>query len=174
MQWIFGKSAMWFFATMAAAAVAFAAGQGTSLPEGEGKQLVSEVCAACHSLESVTSQQLDKEGWKDVVTRMVASGASIDEKQVPIITEYLAKNFGPQVSDATAQVGGGLPDSEGKLILQNACTTCHDLDLVTGTQASKQGWQDIVNNMNAKGAGLSDKDTAVLVEYLATAFPEKK
>ena len=174
MKWIFGNSAMWFFTTTAAAAIAFAAGQATQLPDGEGKQLVADVCAACHSLDDVTKQSLDKEGWKDVVQRMVANGASIDDKQVPVITEYLAKNFGPKNADAAAQGGGGLPDGEGKQILQNVCTTCHDLDLVTGTQASKQGWEDIIKSMNAKGAGLSDKDTSLLVDYLAKAFPEKK
>src|SRR5947199_955539 len=41
-----------------------------------------------------------------VVQRMVANGASIDDKQVPVITEYLAKNFGPKNADAAAQGGG--------------------------------------------------------------------
>jgi hypothetical protein len=118
--------------------------------------------------------ELDKEGWKDVVVRMITNGATIEEKQVPIFTEYLAKNFGPKNSKSSPGGGGGLPDGEGKQILENVCTACHDLDLVTGTQANKQGWEDIVKSMNAKGAGLSDKDTSVLVEYLAKAFPEKK
>jgi len=174
MKWIFGTSAMWLFATVAVAAVAFAAGQ--QLPEGEGKQVVTDACGSCHSLEPITKQELDKDGWKDIVQRMIANGASIDDKQVPLITDYLAKNFGPKNSGAAAQGGGGggLPDGEGKQILQNVCTTCHDLDLVTGTQASKEGWEDIVKSMNAKGAGLSDKDTLVLVDYLSKAFPAKK
>jgi len=174
MKRIFGTSASWFFATIAVAAVAFAAGQATQLPEGEGKQLVTDACGSCHDLEPITKQELDKEGWKDLIQRMVANGASIDDKQIPIITEYLAKNFGPKNSGAAAAGGGGLPDGEGKQILQNVCTTCHDLDLVTGTQASKAGWEDIVKSMNAKGAGLSDKDTSLLIDYLAKAFPEKK
>ena len=174
MKWILGKSAMWLVMTIAAAVVAFAASQGTQLPEGEGKQLVGDLCTACHGLELVTEKELDKDGWKEVVVRMMANGATIDEKQIPVITEYLAKNFGPKKSASSQGGGGGLPDGEGKQILQNVCTTCHDLDLVTSTQANKQGWEDILKSMNAKGAGLSDKDTSVLIEYLAKAFPEKK
>jgi cytochrome c5 len=173
MKGIFGKTAMWLFVTVAVAAVAFAAGQ--SLPEGDGKKIVEDVCASCHSLDPIRQQQLDKDGWKDLVVKMQGYGAPLDEKQVATVTDYLTKNFGPK---AAAGGGGGgaasnASDEEAKKLIEGICASCHDSGLVTGTTNTKEGWQETVQSMNAKGAGLSEKDVEMLVNYLARTYPQK-
>jgi len=162
---------MWVFATVAVAAVAFAAGQ--TMPEGDGKKIVEDVCASCHSLDPITKQQLDKEGWKDLVVKMQGYGAPLDEKQVATVTDYLSKNFGPKAAGGAAAASGA-SDEEAKKIIEGICASCHDSGLVTGSTNTKEGWQDTVASMNAKGAGLSEKDVELLVNYLAKTYPEKK
>jgi cytochrome c5 len=170
MDRIFGRTAMWLFATVAVATVAFAAGQ--TMPEGDGKKIVEDVCASCHSLDPITKQQLDKDGWKDIVLKMQGYGAPLDEKQVATVTDYLAKNFGPKAAGGAA--GSSASDEEAKKIIEGVCASCHDSGLVTGTTNTKEGWQDTVRNMNAKGAGLSDTDVELLVNYLAKTYASKE
>src|SRR6059036_2290839 len=148
MNRIFGRTAMWVFATVAVAAVAFAAGQ--TLPEGDGKKIVEDVCAACHSIEPITKQNLDKEGWKDLVSKMQGYGATLDDRQVATVTDYLTKNFGPKAAGGgggDAAAGSSASDEEAKKIISGVCSSCHDPDLVTGSTNTKEGWLETVQSM---------------------------
>ena len=75
---------------------------------------------------------------------------------------------------AVAQGGGGSNDAAAKKILEDVCTACHDLDLVSDQHLSKEDWTSVVSSMQAKGASLDDKDKPMLVEYLAKTYPPKK
>jgi hypothetical protein len=100
---------------------------------------------------------------------MVSNGAQVDGKDMPVLIDYLVKNFGPAApAGQTAQSGSS--DGDAKKILENNCTTCHDLDLVSSQKLSKDEWQSIVSSMIAKGATVSDKEAPVLVEYLAKTY----
>ena len=62
------------------------------LPEGEGKKLLEERCASCHSLKPVVSLKQSQGTWKELVVKMdqadvVTGGAnSVD----------LASKYGPR------------------------------------------------------------------------------
>ena len=103
---------------------------------------------------------------------MVSNGAQVDAKDMPVLIDYLVKNFG-NAPAAQAQGGGANNDAAAKKILEDVCTTCHDLDLVSGQHLSKDDWQSLVSSMVAKGANLSDKDAPVLVDYLAKTYGKK-
>src|SRR5690348_8851931 len=60
MKWIFGRTAMWIWATLALATMAFAAVQDPPLPEGDGKKVLQAACTACHGLDGVVRLHLDK------------------------------------------------------------------------------------------------------------------
>jgi cytochrome c5 len=176
MKWIFGRAAMWTWATFALATMAFAAVQNVQLPDGDGKKVLQTACTACHGLDGVVNLHLDKDGWEGLVSSMVSNGAQVDTKDYPVLIDYLVKNFGPsKPAGQQAQGGGsGNSDAAGKKILEDVCTACHDLDLVSDQHLSKTEWQQIVVSMVAKGANLTDKDTPVLVDYLAKMYPPKK
>ncbi len=173
MKWIFGRTAMWIWATLALATMAFAAVQDPQLPEGDGKKIVQTACTACHGLDGVVRLHLDKEGWEGLVSSMVSNGAQVDAKDMPVLIDYLVKNFGPAKPAGQAQAAGGNNDAAAKKILEDVCTACHDLDLVAGQKLAKDEWQSIVSSMVAKGAALADKDAPVLVEYLAKTYGKK-
>ena len=172
MKWMFGKTAMWLMATLAVATVAFAATQDT-LPEGAGKKILQTACTSCHGLDGVVRLKLEKDGWEGLVSSMVSNGAQVDQKDFPVLIDYLVKNFGPASAKPAAGGQSTSSDADAKKILENACTACHDLDLVSDQHLSKDEWQSIVSSMVAKGASVDNKDIPVLVAYLAKTYPKK-
>jgi mono/diheme cytochrome c family protein len=138
MKWIFGRTAMWIWATLALATMAFAAVQDPQLPDGDGKKILETACTSCHGLDGVVKLHMDKEGWEGLVSSMVSNGAQVDSKDFPVLINYLVKNFGnAKPADQPAQSASG-GDDAAKKILADSCTACHDLDLVSG-QRGRQG-----------------------------------
>ena len=173
MKWMFGKAAMWTMATIAVATVAFAAAQDVKLPDGDGKKILQTSCTACHGLDGVVNLHLDKSGWEGLVSSMVSNGAQVDQKDFPVLIDYLVKNFGPAGAKTAGGAQGSSSDADAKKLLEAACTACHDLDLVSDQHLSKDEWQSIVSSMVAKGASVDNKDIPVLVAYLAKTYPKK-
>ena len=64
------------------------------LTEGKGKDVVEQVCGACHGVDLVAGQRATAEGWGYIVDDMVSRGASATADQITTIKEYLAKNYG--------------------------------------------------------------------------------
>lgn len=68
------------------------------MPEGEGRQDVYEVCAACHSLMLVEQQRLSRKIWDETLDWMV------EEQGMPVlepaererILDYLATYYSPE------------------------------------------------------------------------------
>ena len=101
-------------------------------------------------------------------------------KPVPSISEILAPKppaaapggrGGGQRAAAGAPAGAA-PDP-GRQILENACTTCHNLQRVTTKNLAQADWQGIVDRMKGRGAEVSDDDTTALVAYLVKTYGPK-
>src|SRR5581483_7789130 len=106
---------------LAAAVVAANTAKGQAedkdkLPEGKGKDYVASVCTQCHGLEATTGSRRTLEEWRIVVNDMVSNGAALDEDEVEIVSQYLAKNFGPEKSEkeSGAEKKSGEKESEKK------------------------------------------------------------
>ena len=66
-----------------------------------------------------------------------------------------------------------LPDGPGKAILENYCTTCHDLERVKAKHFDKESWQGLIESMRDKRGGpkdLTDEEIQVLADYLTKNF----
>ncbi len=73
-----------------------------------------------------------------------------------------------------AQRGGqaevALPDGAGKEVVQGTCSTCHGLNLITGSLGStRDGWRELFGSMVALPPAQADTVSA----YLAQHFPPK-
>ncbi len=58
---------------------------------------IEATCGMCHSLDYIkmNSPFLDRQGWERVVNKMMkAYGAPVETKDVPVIVDYLTKNYG--------------------------------------------------------------------------------
>jgi cytochrome c5 len=165
------KNMTWFFATMMAASVAYAFGQDVVLPDGEGKKIVQDKCTACHDASYIAKQHLNKDEWTDMVKIMVASGAMVTDAEMPVLVDYLVENWGPAGDAAGGGAdSGGLPAGDGKKIVEEKCTVCHDAGLIVAKHQSKDEWTDTVKIMVASGAMVTDAEMPVLIDYLTKNF----
>jgi hypothetical protein len=63
-------------------------------------------------------------------------------------------------------------DLDGKALVEERCTECHNLQTVTSAKKSRDGWTSNVERMIGKGARLNDAEKAAVIDYLAEAYPE--
>ncbi len=87
------------FAQEESAAPAAGAAPGV-LPEGDGKQAILRLCAACHVQDHFTRYRKTQDDWNSTVNRMSARTSGGSREDFKIITDYLIKNF-PKVEDAS-------------------------------------------------------------------------
>jgi len=163
----FGRTTIWLVLTLALATLSTAAPQ--ELPEGEGRKLVEERCANCHSLKPVISLKQSRDAWKKMVLKMVEYGAQLDDKEVDVATGYLANHFGPEAKAAAETA----EEKIAKRYIDGICSSCHDAGLIRSTAATRQEWLDIVTRMNGLDAGVSQRDVELLVNYLASKYGPK-
>ena len=64
-----------------------------TMPEGPHRELTVRVCAACHEPQRAASVRLTREGWEEVVAKMVGLGAKGTDEELAQVTAYLAENF---------------------------------------------------------------------------------
>jgi len=64
-----------------------------------------------------------------------------------------------------------LPDGPGKEETLRLCSQCHELERSVAPRQDREGWQGTVEKMVRLGAKGSDKEFAVVIDYLATSFP---
>jgi virginiamycin B lyase len=62
-----------------------------------------------------------------------------------------------------------LPEGTGKEIVQEQCTKCHALNLVTNSGYTRDGWESLLSTMVA----LPPDQSATVAAYLAVNYPEK-
>jgi hypothetical protein len=73
-----------------------------------------------------------------------------------------------QAPDGAAQGPAG-PDAVATNLVNTVCASCHTLDRVKNKVADKDAWTATVTRMKEKGAGLSDQQVPLVVEYLTRA-----
>jgi competence protein ComEA len=69
------------------------AAMAATLPEGPARELTVKVCGQCHEPQRAASVRLTREGWGEVVAKMVGLGARASDAELEQITDYLATNF---------------------------------------------------------------------------------
>jgi cytochrome c5 len=149
-------AALWLAATAMLAAIALAAGQDDSASKAE--KIVNTTCISCHDMRPIQTKALDADGWKNIVDSMIAKGAMVNTGDIPMVVSYLEDNFGP------------LPEGNGKAIVLEKCTVCHDLKRVRQHLASPEEWADTLNSMENEGLMLSEEEFGIVLRYLARNF----
>src|SRR5262245_35089641 len=65
----------------------------------------------------------------------------------------------------------GLPEGNGKAIVESACSVCHATNLVTAGH-TPEDWKLLMERMLAAGAQVPPNQVATVSEYLTKNFPE--
>jgi cbb3-type cytochrome oxidase cytochrome c subunit len=89
-------------------------------------------------------------------TLFTACGGAQDETAVP------AKE---QEKDTPAAL-------EGKALIQERCTKCHDLGRVEQAKKTEEEWKTTVERMVTKGAELSQTEQELVIRYLTDTYPQ--
>jgi competence ComEA-like helix-hairpin-helix protein len=64
-----------------------------------------------------------------------------------------------------------LPDGPGKEQTEKICSQCHELARSFSLRQDRDGWSATINKMIGLGAQGTDKDFALVLDYLSTNFP---
>lgn len=92
-----------------------------------------------------------------------------------ITIRHLALFVGLLSSVSWFAKGADLPEGEGRDLLVQQCSSCHDLYKVLGDRHTEEEWGHVVANMVDAGAVLNDAQFVTLVKYLAKNLgPEEK
>lgn len=83
------------------------AAAGVELPPGQGRALLERECLNCHELKALTlfSAYYNRERWRALVMTMRGNGAVLDDAEVEVVADYLARNFGTGVDSENLQGG---------------------------------------------------------------------
>jgi competence protein ComEA len=63
------------------------------LPDGPGKDVTVRICGHCHPAERGTAVRLTRDGWQEVIAKMVSLGARGTDTELESVLNYLATNF---------------------------------------------------------------------------------
>jgi len=115
--------------------------------------------------------------WRVVVryNRAVTVGRVRGAVSLFVSCVLVATGFARTETARAAPADDGLPEGDGRKILQASCTACHDLSEVTKFKGfyTRDDWHDIVKTMIEYGAKVKDSDVDVLVDYLTKNLGKK-
>ena len=72
---------------------------------------------------------------------------------------------------ATAQVA--LPEGPNRDLVERACGSCHDIEMVVINGRSEERWDGTIDEMTGYGMRISPAERALILKYLATYLPPK-
>ena len=98
----------------------------SQLPEGSGKQLVESACARCHGVDLVARARFAREDWQDTLNLMVDFGAALTKTDMPVVVEYLAKNFPGEPKPPAVVVPGSVQVSIKEWMVPTPGSRPHD------------------------------------------------
>ena len=98
----------------------------SQLPEGSGKQLVESACARCHGVDRVARARFARDDWQDTVNLMVDFGASLAKNDIPVVVEYLTKNFPGEPKPPAVVVSGSVQVSIKEWMVPTPGSRPHD------------------------------------------------
>ena len=138
---------------------------GGAAPEAEG--LLNTLCFGCHEVGGWDHlAAYSQDDWQDLIARMVSYGAIVSEPETESISQYLTATAGLTIELAdTAE--GAVPD--GGVLLQSACTACHDVVGFVERGDSAEVWRETIDLMLSYGASVNEEEINALVAFLSSA-----
>lgn len=61
---------------------------------------------------------------------------------------------------------------DGRSLLEERCTRCHDLGRVERARKTEEEWKATVDRMMGKGAQLGQAEQTLVIQYLAETYPK--
>lgn len=102
---------------------------------------------------------------------LAACGGAKDETAVPA-TEQVEVEVVVTATPVVVTEEATPAALEGKTLLQERCTQCHDLGRVERAKKAKEEWKATMERMVGKGAKLNQTEQALVIQYLAETYPQ--
>ena len=131
-----------------------------AMPEGEGKQLVANICAGCHSLDTTLTQRRNREDWNATVANMISRGAQIFTDESATIVNYLAEHYGPGAAS------GSFSDSPAAGLFRDKCFQCHGETMWRDLKQDRRAWEGTLYRMVGRGALWTEEEIRTMADHL--------
>ena len=104
----------------------------------------------------------------------VQCGGSAPETEAPVATEVPPTEApATEAPTATEAPPTKVPVTlDGKSLLEERCTRCHDLGRVERAKKTEEEWKANVERMVGKGAQLNEAEQELVIKYLAETYPQ--
>ena len=87
------------------------------------------------------------------------TATEVPPTETPVATEAPATKEAP-------------PTPDGKTLLQERCTECHDLGRVERARKAEEEWKATVERMVGRGTQLSQAEQELVIQYLTETYPQ--
>ncbi|MDX1402307.1 MAG: hypothetical protein R3245_10320 [Kiloniellales bacterium] len=139
------------------------------LPEGPDRDAVYFNCSACHSIQLVSQQNLNREEWEDLLEWMVKENGMhpLSTWARNRVVNYLATHLGEDSDDWQ-----GLPPGPGREEVYYSCQACHSLAIVKQQGLSRESWDETLVWM-VEEQGMPEPDPVernLILDYLANHY----
>lgn len=134
-----------------------------------GRQLVTQKCAKCHSLERTFRAFKSEEGWTRTINRMAVIDApnirDFDAKQIIhyLVTQQKQReSLEAEIQDLDIEIG--------RTLVEQKCATCHTLDRVYKATKNQDEWAETIDKMAEYAEDpefLTDDEKASMIKFLA-------
>ena len=140
--------------------------------EAAAANLVNASCTTCHDLTGIERGLYPADEWRETVSRMLGYGLNLSDEEFETIVTYLGT-----APDAVEAVDGDVDDdgydaAAAEMLLNSACTTCHDLTGITSAPGTftEADFRETIERMLGHGANLSNDEIDILVRYLTETY----
>jgi len=134
----------------------------STMPAGEGRELVVTQCVACHPLSTTLIKRASGDAWAETVARMVTMYmAPITESDADLMVSYLATHYG---EDSASY-------DPGQQMLADECFPCHGEGMWSDLRTDRRGWESVLYRMIGRGALWTTDQVAVMADYLTDTYP---
>jgi hypothetical protein len=82
---------------------------------------------------------------------------------IPAATNGSQKDDTPPTNDT-------LEEGEGRDLVVQKCTVCHDLERIPARRRDRLGWEDVVDSMKSRGADITAEERQTIVDYLTAHY----
>ena len=114
-------------------------------------KLFESKCTNCHDAKRAEDMHASKEGFKDVIKKMVSKGAKITDKETEEISDFLA--------------------APSRFLLKEKCTKCHTLERIYEAHEKGQLTKDTLKKMQQKeDSGITEEDVDSIYEGLEAYY----
>jgi hypothetical protein len=88
-----------------------------------------------------------------------------------LLTGILLAACGTSQAGSQPSSAGQAANLDGVTLLQQRCTTCHDISGLSTLLGTADQWKMLVDQMISRGAQLNSQESQTLVNYLAQKYP---